>query len=152
MAPDLSVLGCFLCNGSFSHHVKLYVYAQDFHPEEVTGLCAKYINGKTDRDEKRWTSKQNCKKIQNQYKKKFKKIQSIKKIQNYKWANLLKYFLFYSVLFTYIAYPSGSLAVYIFCKLKGQIQRTIMFQFRSINLFHFYLLFIFSFTTHIFSH
>ena len=53
---------------------------------------------------------------------------------------------------TYIAYPSGSLAVYIFCKLKGQIQRTIMFQFRSINLFHFYLLFIFSFTTHIFSH
>ena len=46
MVPDPSFLGYFLCGGSFSHHVKLYVYAQDFHPEELTGLCAKYINGK----------------------------------------------------------------------------------------------------------
>ena len=37
-------------------------------------------------------------------------------------------------------------------KLKGQIQRAIMFQFRSITLFHFYSLFIFSLATHIFSH
>ena len=43
-------------------------------------------------------------------------------------------------------------AVYILCKLKGQIQRAIMFQFRSITLFHFYSLFIFSFATQIFSH
>ena len=42
-------------------------------------------------------------------------------------------------------------AVYILCKLKGQIQRAIMFQFRSITLFHFYSLYIFSFATHIFS-
>ena len=43
-------------------------------------------------------------------------------------------------------------AVNILCKLKGQIQRAIMFQFRSITLFHFYSLFIFSFATQIFSH
>ena len=43
-------------------------------------------------------------------------------------------------------------AVYILCKLKGQIQRAIMFQFRSITLFHFYSLFMYSFATHIFSH
>ena len=43
-------------------------------------------------------------------------------------------------------------AVNILCKLKGQIQRAIMFQFRRITLFHFYSLFIFSFATQIFSH
>ena len=43
-------------------------------------------------------------------------------------------------------------AVYILCKLKGQIQRAIMFQFRRITLFHFHSLFIFGFATHIFSH
>ena len=42
--------------------------------------------------------------------------------------------------------------VNILRKLKGQIQRAIMFQFRSITLFHFYSLFIFSLATHIFSH
>ena len=24
----------------------MFITAQDFHPEELTGLCAKYINGK----------------------------------------------------------------------------------------------------------
>ena len=43
-------------------------------------------------------------------------------------------------------------AVNILRKLKGQIQRAIMFQFRSITLFHFYSLFTFSFATQIFSH
>lgn len=42
--------------------------------------------------------------------------------------------------------------VNILRKLKGQIQRAIMFHFRSITLFHFYSLFIFSFATQIFSH
>ena len=42
--------------------------------------------------------------------------------------------------------------VNILRKLKGQIQRAIMFQFRSITLFHFYSLFTFSFATQIFSH
>ena len=58
----------------------MFITAQDFHPEELTGLCAKYINGKlivTKSDEQ-------VNKIVKKYKKELKKIQSIKKIQNNK--------------------------------------------------------------------
>ena len=60
--------------------------------------------------------------------------------------------IFFVLLICLLTSPTrlDQFAVNILRKLKGQIQRAIMFKFRSITLFHFYSLFIFSFATQIF--
>ena len=55
--------------------------------------------------------------------------------------------IFFALLFCLLTLLTrlDQFAVYILCKLKGHMQRAIMFQFRSITLFHFSVIIYFQF-------
>ena len=55
--------------------------------------------------------------------------------------------IFFALLFCLLTLLTrlDQFAVYILCKLKGNMQRAIMFQFRSITLFHFSVIIYFQF-------